>query len=202
MIICLGNGEKYKFVPDSSLQKYLMNRQQVPNVFTLQRILDIVKGYMRREKMFDEKNSVMVLCSESLEAAIHVTAMHISQLSVYVKKQLFAIRSLRYSNTSFEPKHFALKTLVDNRKCTISLSLSLLLSKYVSSYPTNRYIFEFGEVCDFVNTYILLNSTKLLDKRNIVVCICKGDPLQYIFNVNAFHRSQLLPLIRAQVSFI
>ena len=60
-------------------------------------------------------------------------------------------------------------------------------------------LFTWSEVVNLLIGYILSKKTTLLDVRNITVALITGDPLEKVFRVAAFHRSQIHTLIRKQL---
>ena len=79
----------YSFIPNSKLQEYI--KSKIPNakaVNTLSEILIILKDIIRDEGMFDEKNPSIILCSEHLENALGMKALHVSEIRALVLKHL------------------------------------------------------------------------------------------------------------------
>ena len=63
----------------------------------------------------------------------------------------------------------------------------------------NKTIFTYKEILNHLSEYILTNRERFLDKGNVYVAIIKGDPLQAVFGVTAFHRCQVRSLLRNQI---
>jgi hypothetical protein len=70
----------YKFKHDSQLQKYLLkNTGREQKAHTLVQVLMMLKDIIREEKMFDERNPSVIICSKSLEQALDQQALHITE---------------------------------------------------------------------------------------------------------------------------
>ena len=57
-------------------------------------------------------------------------------------------------------------------------------------------ILTYGEVCDGISAHILNNRSTLLEENNPRMCVVDGDPLQELFHVRCFHRTQITALIK------
>ena len=54
----------------------------------------------------------------------------------------------------------------------------------------------YEELSKFLSQYILKHKQKFFDSRNTKVVVCDGDRLGAAFNVRAFHRTQVMALVR------
>jgi len=80
------------FKTGSKILKYISQKTQlsktIMNDFTLNQILTILKDIIMREEMFDPLNPSMIMCSEELEEAINMKAIHVTEMQELVAKQL------------------------------------------------------------------------------------------------------------------
>ena len=194
-------------------------------LFTLEEILTILKDEIRQEKLFDERNPSIILCSEELEQALEMRAVHVTEIRDVVLKHLVRIDNesfiARYYQEQGQPDPddglFNLRPVsAEARRLihTANITTNVMVDqnarftcrpKFLSVLQTlpevekDKEIFSFGEIKRFCSTYILRNKQRFIDARNIRVAIVKNDLLGEAFGVSAFHRSQVNNLIRGQL---
>ena len=213
---------KYEFKPFSELQSFLMRKRGFDKrVFSLQDILIVLKHIISQEKLFDPRNTSIIVCSEGLEKSLNVRALHVSEFRSQVLTQLIRInednsfprycwergqsqertrpsigaasRCIHYANVSTN-------TTVDP-DCKFSCSERLLMwIKTLPEIDKNQTIFSYKEITKLVSKYIISNKLRLFDQRNVKVCIVTNDPLGAIFELNYFHRCQFPNLLMGQLT--
>ena len=79
----------YRFKRGSPLKDYLFDQTKVKkNVYSLAEILTILKETISGEKLFDEHNPSVILCSRPLEKALNKKALHVTEVREQVLIQL------------------------------------------------------------------------------------------------------------------
>ena len=213
---------EYKFKLNSELETFVKRKRGFDKkVFTLQDILSVLKHIISKEKLFDPRNVSIIVCSQRLEKALNVRALHVSEFRSKVLTQLVKVnkdivfpqycwergrgqsetrpgqmgaasRCIHYANVSTN-------TTVDP-DCKFSCSEKLLLwIKTLPEVKKDQTIFSYKEITKLVSGYIITNKLRLFDQRNVKVCIVTNDPLGYIFGLNYFHRCQLPNLLMDQL---
>jgi hypothetical protein len=114
-----------------------------------------------------------------------------------VEQQLVPLRTPQLPKVVEEvPEHLAaaLKTPVYNVTAqsmfTVTRDFRVVLAK-VAGVGRRQTAFTYAELTRHLSSYILKNAATFFDKRNIRVCLCKGDALSTAFQVDAFHRTQV-----------
>ena len=83
---------KYEFKPFSELQSFLMRERGFDKrVFSLQDILIVLKHIISQEKLFDPRNTSIIVCSKGLEKSLNVRALHVSEFRSQVLTQLIKV---------------------------------------------------------------------------------------------------------------
>ena len=75
------------------------------------------------------------------------------------------------------------------------------LLRTVAGSDQNEIIFTYKQIIALVSKYILSQKNHIFDYRNIHVAIITNHPLQPIFKIKAFHRSQIRYYIDRQLLF-
>jgi len=177
----------YRFRVDSVLCRYLKYKKHVKILkkFTLPYLINMISDLVANE-MMDSGNESIIFCYDSLSHALDVRALHITQLQEYVTKHLILVAPV-----TNQPD--------DNSKCVLKFDLRSILCA-TPFFPSQQYEFTFKEIYWLFNSYMYYNC--LVDKRNTTVCIVKDDPLGQLFNLKAFHKSQMIDLILKHISII
>ena len=63
----------------------------------------------------------------------------------------------------------------------------------------DKVVFTFTEIISALGKYILTHKEKFIDYRNSGVAIIKGDLLESVFKVSAFHNFQATYFVRNQL---
>ena len=214
---------EYKFKP-FSLLSYFVTRKRGFNKerFALWDILTTLKDIIKQEKLFDQQNPSIFVCSEDLERAIDRKALHVSKFRDRVLIHLLKLeddipltghcwgqmpgqgQSLTRTVASaarccIHEANLSTNRIVD-RKAKFSCKEKLLLVlRILNNVDKNKTVFTYGEIMKLVCTYILDNKLRLFDKRNVKVAIVKEDLLGDALAVNYFHRCQLYNLMMGQL---
>ena len=211
----------FAFRPTSKLLRYVQDKSQVrKSVFTLAEVLTVLKNVIRGEGQFDEKNPAIIMCSAELEEAINMKALHVTEIRDLVLSHLIKIQDedflQKYAasqggaphvvnmavNSVQRIKHSAIIStqVVTDKKAKFTLKPKFLqVIRSVPGVSQDKTVFTYEEITRLLSTYILSNKEKFFDTRNIKLAIVKDDPLGEAFNVNAFHRCQVIALLRGQI---
>ena len=216
----------FKFKPYSKLYQFLSSKGGfIKTLCTLKEILTILKDEIRQEKLYDEKNPSIVLCSAQLEEALDMKAFHVTEIRDLVLKQLIRIdndyvhsryfRELGHPNpdnfsNNLSPVSAEAQCLIRTANISTNVVINkeatftckpkfLLVLRTLQNMDKNKTVFTYEEILKLVSTYILTHREKFFDKRNLKLAIVKNDILGDAFDLSAFHRCQLVNLIRTQI---
>ena len=79
----------FKFKEGASLKFYISKITNTEKLFyTLGEILTIIKRVISEEKMFDDRNPSVILCSKELEHALNRKALHVTEVRGLVMNQI------------------------------------------------------------------------------------------------------------------
>ena len=166
-----------------------------------------------------------MLCSAELEQAMDIKAFHVTEIRDLVLKQLIRIDNDYVHSRYFReqghpyPDNFSNNTspvsaeaqclirtanistnIVINKEATFTCKPKfLLVLRTIQNMDKNKTVFTYEEILKLLSTYILTHKQKFFDKRNLKLAIVKNDILGDAFEVSAFHRCQLVNLVRTQI---
>ena len=176
--------------------------------FTLREILETLKAIITREKLYDETNPSIIICSEALERVFDQKALHVTQVRESVMNQLYPrdhqVALLNATNQHPTGSDVALNaispdTAQRSHEETIQYELKPALRRVfekVETFNRSKTTFSYSEIATALSTYIIKYKDKLIDPRNIYVIFAAADPLGEAFQVKTFHRSQVQALLR------
>ena len=192
---------------------FLFNKTGVErSYYTLIEIFIILKKIIREEKLFDQTNPSIVMCSPELEEAINVKALHVTQIRNYVLSQLTPTQItvpniFQVINEGIDVRNDAhptaftnsIKThFVNNSKCLLKPSFLNVL-RSVHGCDQTKTIFTYQEVLSLFSLYILSRKDEIFDHRNIELALVENDPIGGVFGVKVFHRCQVNKLLSSQL---
>jgi len=214
----------YKFKQGSPLKTYLHFKMQEKYkkhlTFTLKHLLDDLKYVLKKEKLYDPLNPAIILCDARLEKALNIKALHVSEVkdhvlshlvlvykSFHTKKQPIQIETrntkrLRLSKENLESKRLIYPQVEQTFNKDSDYRMKPLLKaalKQLPHFPSHKRTFNYTEICQYLTKYIIYHKKKLIDPRHIKICIVCNDPLGKAFNVNAFHKCQVIQLLRRNI---
>ena len=214
-----------KFNPSSKLKSFLVTKTGVEKTYySLMEVLTLLKEIIRGEGLFDPTNPSIILCSQDLEEALNVKAIHVAEIRDLVLHQVTRIpdRSLRGGLWLFAtPSEQNLRTLpvpaVHTLRIirTVDVSPVLFTDKdaeftlkpkflqVIRSVPgvdQTKTIFTYEDTTCLFSKYILSRKDVIFDPRNIKVALVAEDPIGEAFGVRAFHRCQVNNLLRSQLT--
>jgi hypothetical protein len=182
----------YRFAHGSKLQTALEKRNRIDpenNCFTITELLHILKSILFLEKLFDPQNSSIILFSPDLEEVFNARAAHITDLVHFLNPHLVYCPL----NT-----HDIKVPIFGNNDVQFCLKPKLKHLLEPDSFQT--YFHSMSTLIKMVENYC--KKKKLIDLRNPFIAILSDDPLKQVFNVNAFHRKQLIQLLLPHVHYL
>ena len=74
------------------MKKFLIEKtKEEKTYYSLAEILTLLKDIIRRERLFDERNPSIILCSKQLEEALDQRALHVTEVRDLVLKQVYLL---------------------------------------------------------------------------------------------------------------
>lgn len=197
----------YVFKNNSTLHQYLKHKiNNLKEFNTLREILTFLKHIIKNEKMFDDTNPAIILCSKDLETALNMKALHVTEIRDVVVCHLYALpyRLQRLLGVVKKPFREPFQNCEIKNKPTIYQNennrFTLTPDFYKVFEPVvDKKIFSYSEITKMLSDYILSNKEKFFDPRNIKVALVENDPLGIAFQVKSFHRCQVTSLLRKQI---
>ena len=216
-----------RFEYKSNLHSYLVNK--CPETFkpnkldyTLFLVLITLKNIISSEKLFDINNPNIILCDESLDLALNVKALHVSELQEQICKQLHLVNYAKLKPEKPSPQlqeqaHPIIPSWASNTAPTIPTRIQppkpfntngqyevtpalLKALQTVEQVDPDQTTFYYKDVSNILSRYIIANKEKLFDLRNIRIALVQDDPLGQAFGVKAFSRTQVTSLLRSQLT--
>ena len=190
----------FEFNMNSMLKEFLINKTGVDKTFySLGEVLTILKNTIREEGMFDPSNPAVILCNPSLEKALNMKALHVTEVRDLVLSQM-------KGNLPQQPSSRIMR--IANNPTTVNADESARFTlkpgflKVLGSAPgadPNKQIFSYEDVTSLLSKYILSRKDNMFDPRNIKLALVADDPLGKAFGVKAFHRCQVNNLLKKQL---
>ena len=207
----------FKFKDASRLHKFIQEKGRVQKtLFTLAEIITIIRETVRREGLYDERNPPLIMCSGELESVLNMKALHNSEIQSIVLKHLEKITNEEFlerycqgmigssrpastnhlSDFTINTTYRLIGTPLGNYACKPKF---LEIIQAMLETDKTKKVFTFKEVVSLFIEHIMKNKERLIDPRNPKVAIIKGDPLEAIFQVSAFHSCQATYFVRNQL---
>ena len=136
--------------------------------FTLGEITTILRVVIKREKLYEERNRKVIICSEELKLALKCDSLHLSEL----KKKLL-------THLTLAPEYLRDGENPSNNLPTGSISVYILkkakfklrrpfceLIQKVNKFNRNRTVFTYKEVCFSLSKYINDRRYKFFQGQN------------------------------------
>ena len=203
----------YVFKKDSPLQPYIKKKINENNNQTcLATILNQLKIIIEREGLYDSRNKSIILCSEELDRAINMRALHVSEIREQVLSHLHLVKESSIPPFDLPPSNYAASARIRNSASIISNPDDFNMDKQyhlkikfricleaVPAFNREQTSFSIPQVSTLLSQYILMKKNELFDPRNIKLALVMNDPLGEAFGVSAFHRTQVPSLVRTQL---
>merc|ERR1719331_3243446 len=201
----------FKFKIDAPLRQFIHDITKVQkNYYSLAEILTILKDVISSEKMFDERNPSVIICSKPLEAVLNQLERLADQS---LRDNLPSPRinsSQPRSQLARGPPQTAPPATVRTASITTNVQtnkdtkfrlkpLFLEVVRTVDEVNPKQTVFTYEEITSILSKYILSKKNAIFDTRNIKLALVENDPLGKAFGVTAFHRCQVNALLRTQL---
>jgi len=216
----------FKFRQESSLLSYVNNKNGTEKkYYTLAEILTVLKDTIRGEKLYDEKNPSIILCSDELENVLNMKALHVTEIRdlvlghlIKIQDEAFLAKFRHHTSNQGSSDNVPISTVntpaqrlihtsnistqvVTDKNAKFKVNQKFLdVLSVVPNFDKSRTVYTYEEVTLLLSTYILMNKKKFFDTRNIKLAMVQDDPLGEAFGVNAFHRCQVNNLLRGQLT--
>ena len=185
----------FRFKDGAPLKRFIQQAtSSTEESFTLREILNTLKDVIKTEKLYDETNPSIIICSDELEAVLDRKALHVNQIRELIMDQLTPDNRPPHEPNGSEPitspryePHYMLKPALRR------------VFESMETFNREQTVFRYGEITALLSTYILNNRHLLLDIRNVFVLKIQDDPLGEAFRVNTFHRSQTHALLKTAI---
>ena len=185
----------FRFKDGAPLKRFIQQAtSSTEESFTLREILNTLKDVIKTEKLYDETNPSIIICSDELEAVLDRKALHVNQIRELIMDQLTPDNRPPHEPNGAEPitspryePHYMLKPALRR------------VFESMETFNREQTVFRYGEITALLSTYILNNRHLLLDIRNVFVLKIQDDPLGEAFRVNTFHRSQTHALLKTAI---
>ena len=211
---------EYIFKRYSPLQPYIKRKiNEDNNQACLATILNQLKNIIKREGLFDFRNPSIILCSEELDQAIGMRALHVTEIRELVLSHLQLVKESTIPPPDLPLSSYTASATIRNSASSIGLPLhrNVLPDDYnlntqfnlkekfracletVPTFNKEQTNFTIPQVSDLLSNYITMKKNELFDPRNIKLALVRNDPLGEAFGVSAFHRTQVQALLRTQL---
>ena len=175
----------YVFDRNSKIKEFLISRtRENRSIYTFGEVLTTLRNIIQKEAMFDKTNPSIIICTQELESAFGMRALHVAELRSLIMTQMRAVVINPINN--------------DGKKYKLKPTLQRLIQQMPTANVKQR-IFTYSEVAKYISAYILSKREELFDTRNIRVALVANDPLGAALGVDSFHRCQINDLIRKQL---
>jgi hypothetical protein len=193
---------KFSFTLGSPLEEYMETKRcNLPSVFTLLQILECLKTIIWKEDLFDERNMEIILCDKDLETALNVKALRWKDVPTIVKRHLVLIDG--YISPILAPQKTVKQVKKHDKKEKPSWMICDGMREVFATlphFPKHKKYFKMEDLVQYLSAYMLANSKRLIDPRNIHIAIVEKDKIGHVFGVRAFHVSQAVRLFKCHVS--
>ena len=185
----------FKFLPQSKLGSFIRNKRNIDSrrqVFTLAEILHHLKDIITEERLYDPNNRRLIVCSPELENVFEMKALHDTQLTRVVRRQLVqTCQAPPPAGLQDDMEAAKGPEDVDPAPSGVKFLLQPGLRAVLQTLPVfdpDQTSFTYFQIQSLVFAYIKVKN--LLVPNNMVVAFVRDDPLGKLFQVQAFHRAQ------------
>jgi len=172
-------------------------------------VLNTVKEYIKGRHLFDPRNPGIIMCDQLLENIFDMKCLYVAQVRGPLLKHMVPLVP-QPSTPPPETKPPLLPPtpppspppppqpappppLLLPEFWKVSSSLRTILG--LDTEATTR-----AEIYALFSKYVLARRHTLFDKRNILICIVRNDPMGAVLGVSAFHRDQAKYLLNKHLT--
>ena len=168
--------------------------------FTLYTVLSALRKIISREFLYNGRNTTCIICSSDLELALGMKFLHITEVKDVVLTQMEYLPPIKLpmmSPTASQPASEKPKFDIEGTYMVTAKFLRVI--RQVPGCLQDTNIFKYRKLTELLSQYILDNKDNFFDNRNIRIAHVSGDALGYAFEVDVFHRTQVIALLRKQL---
>ena len=200
------------FIPDSKLRLFLATlfspRFSKGELTCYWIVIEALRYYIKRQQLYDVKNTVIIICNPILEEVLNVKAFHLREMKHLISKHFSgdpppALARLWNRSLSIAGKDDAetgTESSEDFKKKLFIIKPPLRrVFETMKGFPKKSVAVPFQVASALLSKYILSRQKDFLDERNIQVAMVRGDPLGEAFACSAFHRCQVGEFLMKQL---
>ena len=202
------NNTIFKLKKGSEIAKLLIPHGITNNESTIKQVMQKIKQIIITEKLYDNLNESIILCSKSLEHALNYSTLHVSELRKLIIEQMEHIPNrildnilLRQLDEQINIKNLNKDSIRKNKNKRFHVKPLFLelLRKVETPYHLTQTIFSYKETIALFHIYILDKKDTIIDKKNPKIATVKNYPLGIALGVNTFHICQVNELLWPQM---
>ena len=161
-------------------------------------ILNLLRNFIMAGRHYDTRNPSIIMCRDCplLENIFKMAAIHVSQVVSVLSMSLICEDHEILMDSGVTQIDETSTTSTCNLTRKFKLSAKLWSLFYSAALISTQKLFLFKEAASLLSIYIVSRKEQLFDPRNIFVAIVDQDPLGEVFEVSAFHRSQVFYFLR------
>ena len=214
------------FIDGSALRYYLgvkfpQRKFLDDNLTTLHDVFVCLRTLIKRERMYDELNPMIIICDQALTIALGSKFIFASDIGTHIQSQFkrlnfmetFVVPKLSASRFASSPNPYGhafgpSAEIYKHSLANVDFPASTLFglrTKFLRvicstpGVPHDRKIYKYHEVTHCLGQYLKKHQDRLFSHGNPAIAYCENDLLGEAFGVRAFHRSQVVKLLRAQL---
>ena len=198
----------FNFAQDSQLKKLVESKVTMDGPdFSFQNILIFLKNLILKDGLYDKRNPPIIICSQELETALNIKALHVGELKKAVLKQLVPVAGAMPSIPPwYSTSWTTAATAVDRNGYELTEKLRELIIAEIKGMNMEEKeklnVFTMKQITEGISSYILARKEILFDPRNNLVVFAKHSLIGEALQVDAFHRCQVNALIKRQVTMV
>ena len=214
------------FRPGSLLHHYLAKRKKdlitlSTATYRISTILLALREIIEEDQLYDPRNLSIIVLNKELEQALEVSVLSTSQMRARLEMQLLLrfgnepVQSMEQAQKELDAMNFWFSACTDDGEpvrvpksefragvlCKMTPQMKDILQTVSSEQIKNRTL-PYDKICCLMSKYILSNQHQFFDLRNTKIAKVKGSPLEKLFGVSYFARSQIVFLIRHQLTIV
>ena len=193
----------FSFKPNCKLKAIIENDlEREVESFTLSEILHKINDFIKRHELLDKNNQSIILCDTELEEALNMKALHSLELLSAVIEHVSQDDNLDSNVTNVFNSSYRISTsMQDIRGQNITQAQTIITPQDEQQYVIqdklknlmglNQHTYSMTDLIQALAYHIQNSPTVYVDARNPKIAFIEDDPLGEIFNMKAFHTSQI-----------
>lgn len=196
-------GQTFSFKPNCKLKAIIeRDLEQEVESFTLVEILHKINDLIKRHGMLDRNNQSIILCDAELEEALNMKALHSLELLSAVIEHVSQDDSFDSNVTNIFNSSYRISTsMQDIRGQNITQAQTITTPQDEQQYiiqdqlknliGLHQHTYSMSDLIQALASHVQNSPTIFVDARNPKIAFIEEDPLGKIFNMKAFHTSQI-----------